>query len=213
MDLAKHYESYKRSLLKDALGESAWYSKQIRTNTGEPVFDWLSRRVETIKEYVATGAELVYKSSIERHQEAMIHLFEAMVEDHLWDYKLCGPEQLLDLIDDQGCNWFKFAKRHLKFNVEGTPMVWVPRYVYPWAALGTNGTCVAFDADELYVLRRYPAQAKRMFLEKQASPGMKIFATTPNASYLKQKPWLCNTESAVNDWTAPLFIKPEDMQA
>jgi hypothetical protein len=204
MDLAKHFDAYRKSVLRDALDEGSWYAKQIRTRDGQPVYDWLSAKVEEIKAAIREGRLVAYRRLVDQHQTAMIHLYEAMVADHLWDYKQVGPQQLLDLIDEQGTNWFKFCKTYLKMSVEGTPMLWVPRYIYPWMAMAQEGT-VVFDADELHVLRQYPAQAKRMFLEKQAEPSMKIFASTPNASYLKQKPFLCNTAGAVNDWTAPLF--------
>lgn len=217
MNLIKHYDSYRAAVLRDALDEGSWYAKQIKTTQGLPVYDWLSTKVEDIQNCARLGLDSQYRVAVESHQTGLIALYEAMVADHLWDYRNPTPQQLLDLIDEQGTNWFKFARRHLKIPTtmpDGSvkAMVWIPRYVFPWLAIATSGPdIVAFDADELQFMRGHMDLARDMFRFKLQYPTQKIFGAE-GTGFSVAKPWLCNTETVVRDWTAPLFLKPEDMQ-
>lgn len=220
MNLVKHYESYRKAVIEGALDEGSWYAKQIKTKSGGTVYDWLNAKVEEIKAAVKADRKNAYRAAMEAHQSGLIDLYAAMVTDHLWDYRRCGPQQLLDLIDEQGTSWFKHAKQHIKSSVamaSGTsvPMLWVPRYIYPWLSMATGGGAVVFDADELDLMRRNMHLAKAMFTYKLSHWDEKIFGENNDGKFrgfLTQKPWLANTEYAVNDWTAPLFIRVEDMQ-
>lgn len=220
MNLVKHYEMYRKAVIEGALDEGSWYAKQIKTKDGSTVYDWLNAKVEEVKTAAKADRKNAYRAAVEAHQSGLMDLYAAMVTDHLWDYRQCGPQQLLDLIDEQGTNWFKHAKQHVKISVDmangtKTPMILAPRYVYPWLSMATSGSAVVFDADELDFMRLNMHLAKAMFMHKLTNPEMKIFGENNDGKFrgfLTQKPWLANTEYAVNDWTAPLFIRVEDMQ-
>lgn len=218
MDLKKHYESYRAAVLRDALDEGSWYAKQIKVGpTKTTVYDWLSGQVAMIKEAVSAGREEQYRFYLVQHQKAMIDLYEAMVKDYLWDYKNVTPQQVLDLIDEQGTNWFKFSqctfrcKVTLKEDPRGDyslPMLWTPRYTTAAMSFAASGGIV-FDADELHLLSKHLDKAKAAFAAKTATPSVK-FTDATDRVFIGCHPREINSDIKVQDWTAPLFNSVEN---
>lgn len=126
MDLAKHYESYKQSLMRDALAGFPEYAATLPTKKPEKwptTQDYLRHAVTKINTAIQINNEAEYKLWLKSHQSTIIMLFEHMVESHLKGSE-CVELDTLIMIKEKGWNWFKFAAKPLKFDV----FVWIPRY-------------------------------------------------------------------------------------
>lgn len=211
MNLSEHFNSYRQSVLKDSLEDSTWYAQQRATKNPAAwptAYDYTTYVLGDIKLAIERGNEANYKIFLQRHQQAMIALFEAMVEEELWGYSNLKGEDLLRLIDNRGPKWFKFSKHSITMKLrlaDGAEhqMTWVPRYSEAFARLWREPAGhLVFDADELYLLR---SCGKDMLKVRQNFPGMKAFLLTPGGSTTVSKTVESINKDQVRDWTLPLF--------
>lgn len=182
MNLATHFQSYRESVLADSVPELSWYAKNRATKspTWPTVYDYTTFTLQDIKLGIERNHRQHYEVSLLRHQQAMIAIFEAMVEEELWGYNNLKGEDILRMIDNRGPKWFKFCKKAVELTI-GQRMVWIPRFSSEFAKHCVRSDCRVVSADELPLLRE---QGHAFFEKERRRPA--------NADL-------------VQDWSLPLF--------
>lgn len=213
MNIASHFESYRASLKRDALEGFDEYATIVATAKPDAypkVIDYLKHAFSRTASAVQSGVEAEYRIWVERHQGAMVALFDRMVEDELWDYRGTTAKDLMDLITNRGWHWFKFCRKSLCFTMSGIvegklDVVFIPRYAESfrkeWAAAEGR---VVFDAAEgryLFGEKKGPDYTHPIIHHKLKNPGHRLVDGAPTYRSAEQ----VNTPEAVIDWSLPLF--------
>lgn len=223
MNLSKHFESYRASLRKDALDGFDEYASIVGTAKPDrfpKVIDYLKYAFQCTSSAVKSVDEQGYKAWVVRHQEAMIALFDRMVGDHLWDYENTTPEDLFDMIQRLGWNWYKFCRLPILFKLRtglnGGPdklldMVFIPRYAPEFKNKWGAKDLIVLDADEGSIFfdgTKTPKFTHPVIEFKMAHPGQKLLrvdvAGKENQCYYKPVAAI-NDADVVVDWSLPLF--------
>lgn len=215
MDVRAHLDSYRDSLRKDALDGCVDYSKAIATANPSKyptVFDYLKYTLEAARYHAENFDPTSYKLWLPKHQEAMVLLFERMVDEILFGAEDATLDVVVSLIEEKGWNWFKFGQKAITYKLTMTDqtsldVTVVPRFVGKWVRPGKQGE-VIFDCDELTTLiASRDKDLATMVVEKKKIEeckflGMTLVERKPVAMF---KPYAHTNGDRVMDWSLPLW--------
>lgn len=199
MDLNKHYESYKQSVMKDALEGFPEYAETLPTKKPEKwpnTFNYLTHAKKMIVDAIARNDEATYKMWLKSHQSTLILLFEHMVENHLKGSDLIELD-LFTMIKEKGWNWFKFSPQPLKFDI----FIWVPRFSdkYP-----LNDTRPLFCADEMEVIFREKPNKEVLDSIRSRKTKSSFIVTSITNGVVSTMPIHGANTDIVREWTLAL---------
>lgn len=202
--LQEHYDSYRQSIARDALEGFVEHAKSIPTSNQErwsKVYDYLRHVVEKIQIAIRTHDESAYRGAIKNHQECMVLLFTHMVDEYLTHMSIPAEHRVLDMIQNRGWKWFKFAPLGWDIgNVSVIPRLSIfriPRLAKP--------PMIYLDSDEWQMVlnRGITSSDISRLSNKKSREWIKI---------LPDQGWSClpldqYNQGQIRDWTLDLFPK------
>ena len=225
MDTAKHFESYRSSLKKSALEGFDEYAAVIPTakpHEYPKTIDYIRHAFGNATSAAKEQRRDDYRLWVDRHRRAMLALFDRMVSDELWDYRLVDELSLLRLIEQRGWNWFKFCRIPLELTLSGLTLTTstastseprtvylVPRYSEEFRRFWEKG--LALDADEAALFLRKEGDLKTptfttpVLNYKNSNPGQKLLSVDTSTVCRYSGISDINTCLSVVDWSLPLF--------
>jgi hypothetical protein len=204
MDIVKHYEAYRASVSNDLFEEFESFCAE--TPTKNPA-RWPT--VESFLKYAVSNIRsskdmLSYKKALMIHKETVIQILEKMVEIVVSREPSYKREiTVLNLAVEHGFNWFKFSRVTVTFN----NLKIIPRYEARFMSDAQYRPLFDADEYELILATKSKSEANRALALKKKEGCIKIHTWDEHGfgfSPIQQ----VNNETAVRDWTLPLF--PED---
>lgn len=212
--MAAHLESYRDSVRRDALEDTADFARKIPTKNPKEfptAYDYLYASLSNAKHATSIGNTERYKYWVMQHRDALAKLHELRVKDLMKPYGTPDPSLAYAFIQEMGWKWFKFYDHTLKMQLEITPsfkphLVWVPRFLKKWESVWLKKGVCALDADELKFIwdLKDPKIAHSIIRFKEKSPGLKINCVEgDNITYNAVIDY--NSEGPVLDWSLSIF--------
>lgn len=174
MDLAKHFLSYKKSLLNDKPEKCTREFLFSYPTSDQSKFKTIGEYIESLGRDLALAAESQnpegYLRVLARHQYTYIKVFETVVQEDL-DLSSIDVPTILDLIEKLGWKYFKFCKIkalaiRFKDVVPGSTVYVLPRYSDSNQKLWAD-QAYCLDADEASFCSTVGKEGFKQFLSSK----------------------------------------------